>query len=47
MDEKLHADKMIKIEAMFMKKLCPSMPYAEQQARWRHEQTLLREICSL
>ena len=33
MDEKLHADKMMKNEAMFMKKLCPSMPYAERQAR--------------
>ena len=46
MDEKLHIDKMVKIEATFMKKLCPSMPYAERQARWRREQTLLREICS-
>ena len=47
MDEELHADKMVKMEAVFMKKLRPTMPHAERPAKWRHEQSRLREICWL
>ena len=47
MDEELHADTMVKMEASFMKRKGSTMPHTERSAKWRHEQSLLREICWL
>lgn len=47
MDEELHADSMARVEAVFMKKLRPTMPHAERQAKWRYHQSLLRKMCWL